>query len=76
MTRIETRNVALIMLTADCFCSNCGSELFDQLRALCPEHVSTINAVWEEREVIHQRYLTQQQSFWDNNGPKPDVLTT
>lgn len=72
MTDEEIATVAKIMLTADSFCSNCQSGLFDQLRTAFPGHVATIERIWSKRDEIEAAYLEMGEDQWEG-GPVPDM---
>ena len=75
MTKEEMEMVAKIALTVDSWCSNCQHDIFDQLRACFPEHLATIEKIWDRRETIHDEYRKMESAFWDSqDAPKPNVM--
>jgi hypothetical protein len=65
MTDAEVRTVARIMLTADGWCSNCNSDLLDQLRVAFPEHTVAISEVERDADRLHGLYNESVIGFSD-----------
>jgi hypothetical protein len=73
MTKEDIELVAKIMLTADCFCSNCASDLIEKLQETFPEFKETIQAVYDKMEVYEELWRKAEYLHHNESGPKPSM---